>query len=156
VTPGIKAAQRAAITFRLHEYAHDPGAASYGLEAADKLGVAPQQVFKTLVVDTGGALAVAILPVAASLSLKKLARAAGAKRAAMAEAKLVERSTGYVLGGVSPLGQKKPLPTFVDHSAEALDTLFVSAGKRGLEIELAPADLLALTRGQFVDLRAKE
>jgi Cys-tRNA(Pro)/Cys-tRNA(Cys) deacylase len=156
VTPGIKAAQRAAITFRLHEYAHDPGAASYGLEAADKLGVAPQQVFKTLVVDTGGALAVAIVPVAASLSLKKLARAAGAKRAAMAEAKLVERSTGYVLGGVSPLGQKKPLPTFVDHSAEALDTLFVSAGKRGLEIELAPADLLALTRGQFVDLRAEE
>lgn len=114
------------------------------------MGVAPDRIFKTLVaqLDTG-ALVVAIVPVSAALDLKRLAKAAGAKKAKMADPKLVERTTGYVLGGVSPLGQRKPLPTLLDQSATAHTTLYISAGRRGLEIELAPADLLTLTTGQL-------
>lgn len=153
MTPAINRAKKAKIRHRIHEYAHDPGAESYGLEAATKLRVDPAQVFKTLVVSLDGLqLAVGIIPVESQLSMKLIARAAGAKKAEMADKQLVQRSTGYVLGGVSPLGQKKPLPTFLHDSAKSHDSLFVSAGRRGLEIELAPQDLLALTRGTFANL----
>lgn len=142
-TPAIVAAERAGISFTLHEYAHDPKAGSYGLEAAEKLGVDPDRVFKTLVADVDGTLTVAIVPVAAQLDLKALG-----KRVTLAEAKLAERTTGYVTGGISPLGQRKRLPTLLDDSALGFETIHVSAGRRGLEIELAPTDLLALTGGE--------
>jgi Cys-tRNA(Pro)/Cys-tRNA(Cys) deacylase len=141
-TPAIVAAERAGVAFTVHEYAHDPKAASYGLEAAEKLGIDPAFVFKTLVADVDGTLTVAIVPVAAQLDLKALG-----KRVTMADAKLAERTTGYVTGGISPLGQRKRLPTVLDESALAFATIHVSAGRRGLEIELAPADLLELTGG---------
>ncbi len=154
MTPGILAARKAKVSYTVHEYQHDPAAESYGTEAAEKMGVDPDRVFKTLVVNIDGkALAVAVLPVTHLLSLKLIARAAGAKKAAMADKLDVQRSTGYVLGGVSPLGQKKRLPTYIDASAQQFDTVFVSAGKRGLEIELPPADLAGLTNGQFVPLQ---
>ncbi len=154
MTPGIDAARKAKVDHRIHEYSHDSASASYGLEAADKLGVEPARVFKTLVVALdGNELAVAVVPVSASLSMKRIARAAGRKKAGMAEKSAVERATGYVLGGVSPLGQKKRLKTFIDASARRFDTLFVSAGRRGLEIELAPDDLAALTGASFVPLQ---
>ncbi|PSF13472.1 Cys-tRNA(Pro) deacylase [Marinobacter fuscus] len=154
MTPAIKAAQKAKIRYTLHEYDHDPAAESYGEEAVEKTGAAPGQVFKTLVVSLDGKeLAVGIVPVSAMLGLKQIARAAGAKKAAMADKQLVQRTTGYVLGGVSPLGQKKQLKTFIDQSAEAFKTVFVSAGRRGLEIELAPADLARLTGAQMVPLQ---
>jgi Cys-tRNA(Pro)/Cys-tRNA(Cys) deacylase len=146
------AAKRAKIAFTLHEYDHDPAAASYGLEAAAALGLPPGQVFKTLVASVDGNLAVAVVPVASSLDLKALAAAAGGKRAAMADQRDAERTTGYVAGGISPLGQKRRLPTYLDASAEAFDTIHVSAGRRGLEIELAPADLLRLTSGTLAPL----
>jgi Cys-tRNA(Pro)/Cys-tRNA(Cys) deacylase len=151
MTPAINYAKQRGVAHRVHEYAHDPDNTAYGTEAAEKLGLAQSQVFKTLVVSLDGKeLVVAVVPVAVQLSLKQLAKAAGAKKAAMADKGLVERTTGYVLGGVSPLGQKKRLRTFIDASAEGQASLFVSAGRRGLEIELAPADLKTLTGGQFV------
>ncbi|MCE0760466.1 Cys-tRNA(Pro) deacylase [Marinobacter sp. G11] len=154
MTPGILAAQRARVAFTVHEYEHDPAAESYGNEAVEKTGANPDQVFKTLVVSLDGKdLAVAVVPVSAMLSLKLIARAAGAKKAAMADKQLVQRTTGYVLGGVSPLGQKKRLKTFIDDSARNFATLFVSAGKRGLEIELAPDDLARLTGATFAPLQ---
>ena len=152
MTPAINAAKKAKIPFSVHEYLHDPTCASYGLEAAEKLNIAPDRVFKTLVADLGGEMVVAIVPVDAMLGLKNIAKAAGAKKASMAHKALVERSTGYVLGGVSPLGQKKRLRTFIDASALAHPTIHVSAGRRGLEIELAPNDLARLTSAQFADL----
>ena len=142
-TPAIVAAERAGIAFTVHEYAHDPKAASYGLEAAEKLGVDPARVFKTLVADVDGVLTVAIVPVETQLDLKALG-----KRVTMADPKLAERTTGYAAGGISPLGQRKQLPTVIDESAVGFDTVYVSAGRRGLELELAPADLLALTGGR--------
>lgn len=153
MTPAITAAKRSGIGYQIHDYQHDPSTPSYGLEAAEKLGLPTGQVFKTLVaaLDTQE-LVVAILPVAARLNMKRLARALGAKKAAMAEAGKVERSSGYVLGGVSPLGQKKSLRTVLDESASGWTTLFVSAGRRGLEIELAPADLQALTGALLADI----
>jgi Cys-tRNA(Pro)/Cys-tRNA(Cys) deacylase len=153
MTPAINAARKAKVAFTVHEYEHDPGCASYGLEAAEKLHVDPARIFKTLVADLGGALVVAVIPVEAMLGLKLLAKAAGAKKASMADKALVERTTGYVLGGVSPLGQKKRLRTFSDGSARELPTMHVSAGRRGLEIELAPTELAKLTCGIFADLR---
>tara|TARA_Y100001001_G_scaffold149673_2_gene159688 strand:+ start:3151 stop:3621 length:471 start_codon:yes stop_codon:yes gene_type:complete len=154
MTPAILAAQRAKVAFTVHEYEHDPAAESYGNEAVEKTGANPDQVFKTLVVSLDGKdLAVAVVPVSAMLSLKLIARAAGAKKAAMADKQLVQRTTGYVLGGVSPLGQKKRLKTFIDDSARNFATLFVSAGKRGLEIELAPDDLARLTGATFAPLQ---
>ena len=129
----------------MHAYAHDPKAPSYGAEAAVALDVDPARCLKTLVVDVEGSLTVAVVPVSGSLDLKALAMALGAKRAAMADPAVAERTTGYVLGGISPLGQRKRLATAIDASAEAFDTVFVSAGRRGLEIELAPADLIRLT-----------
>jgi Cys-tRNA(Pro)/Cys-tRNA(Cys) deacylase len=148
-TPAIVAAERAGIVFVVHEYAHDPKAASYGLEAAEKLGVDAERVFKTLVADVDGTLTVAVVPVAAQLDLKALG-----KRASMADAKLAERTTGYVAGGISPLGQRRELPTVVDDSALAFETIHVSAGRRGLELELAPADLLRLTGGRAAAISA--
>jgi Cys-tRNA(Pro)/Cys-tRNA(Cys) deacylase len=145
MTPAIRAAEGAGVAFEVLEYAHDPGAESYGREAAAALGVAPEVVFKTLIVQTdAGRLAVGIVPVAASLDLKAIAAALGAKRVAMADPAAAERATGYVLGGISPLGQRKRLPTVVDASASAHDRVYVSAGRRGLEIALAPADLVRL------------
>jgi Cys-tRNA(Pro)/Cys-tRNA(Cys) deacylase len=143
-TPAIAAAERAGIAFRTHAYEHDPKADSYGLEAAQKLGLDAARVFKTLVVDVDGGLGVAIVPVAAQLDLKAL----GGKRTALADRAAAERATGYVLGGISPLGQRKRLPTTLDESALAHETIFVSAGKRGVEIELSPGDLVRLTDGE--------
>lgn len=154
MTPAINAAKKARVPHQIHEYSHDPASESYGLEAADKLGVDPRQVFKTLVVAVDGSeLVVAVVPVSAMLSMKAVARAAGAKKAAMADKQVVQRSSGYVLGGVSPLGQKKRLKTFIDDSAQQFDTVFVSAGRRGLDIELAPGDLAQLTSARFVPLQ---
>ena len=139
---------------RVHAYEHDAGSPSYGLEAADKLQVPAARVFKTLVVGLEGVeLAVAVVPVNKQLSLKSLARALGAKKAAMADPQAVERSTGYVLGGVSPLGQKKSLRTVIDQSAETFATIFVSAGRRGLEIELSPQDLCRLLDARFASIQ---
>ncbi|MDX6314863.1 MAG: Cys-tRNA(Pro)/Cys-tRNA(Cys) deacylase [Streptomyces sp.] len=145
-TPATVALERAGAPFTVHAYEHDPAAAlSYGEEAAQALGTAPERVFKTLVADVDGSLTVAVVPVAGSLDLKALASAAGGKRAAMADPAAAERTTGYVLGGISPLGQRKRLRTVVDATALDHDTVFVSAGRRGLEMELAPVDLVALT-----------
>ncbi len=153
MTPGINVAKKAGVAHTVHEYAHDPASESYGLEAAEKLGLPPERVFKTLVVSLDGReLAVGVVPVAAMLSMKQIARAAGAKKAAMADKAEVERVTGYVLGGVSPLGQKKRLKTFIDVSAQQFSSIFVSAGRRGLEIELSPGDLARLTDGRFAEI----
>jgi len=150
MTPAIDSAKRAQIAFRVHEYTHDPGAASYGLEAAEKLGADPGRVFKTLMAALDdGELVVAIVPVATALNLKALAAALRAKRACMAEMSVAERATGYVAGGISPLGQRKQHRTVLDERAALFDTIFVSAGRRGLELELAPADLIRLCRGQL-------
>ena len=150
MTPAVVAAERARVAFELLSYAHDPAAESYGLEAATALGLDPAHVFKTLVTQTdAGRLAVGLVPVAATLDLKAMAHALGAKRVAMAEVALAERTTGYVAGGISPLGQRKALPTVIDASAERLARMYVSAGRRGLEIALAPGDLARLTRGAF-------
>ena len=144
MTPAIVAAQRAGIPYGVHEYSHDPGATSYGLEAAEKLGVDPALVFKTLVAAVDGRLVVALVPVERSLDLKGLAAALGGKRAGMADVAAAERATGYVAGGISPLGQRRALPTVVDVSLPGCERVFVSAGRRGLEIELAPADVVRL------------
>jgi Cys-tRNA(Pro)/Cys-tRNA(Cys) deacylase len=152
-TPALRAALQAGIEHRVHAYEHDPAAASYGLEAAERLGVAPERVFKTLVCDVDGVgLAVAVVPVAATLDLKTMARAAGGKRAVMAPTSEAERATGYVVGGISPVGQRRRLPTIVDASAEGLETMFVSGGRRGLELELTPEDLLSLTAGTLAPI----
>jgi Cys-tRNA(Pro)/Cys-tRNA(Cys) deacylase len=153
MTPGINVAIKAKVAHTVHEYAHDPASESYGLEAAEKLGVPEARVFKTLVVSLDGReLAVSVVPVSSMLGMKQIARAAGAKKAAMAAPADVERATGYVLGGVSPLGQKRRLKTFIDVSAADFPTIFVSAGRRGLEIELTPHDLKALTSASFADI----
>ncbi|MEW8605362.1 MAG: Cys-tRNA(Pro) deacylase [Candidatus Thiodiazotropha sp.] len=150
MTPAINAAKKAGIEFRTHSYEHDSKHPSYGMEAAEKLGIPPQCVFKTLVVSLDGReLAVAVVPVSTQLDLKAFARAAKVKKAAMADAGQVERTTGYVVGGVSPLGQKKRLLTLIDRSAAELPTLFVSAGRRGLEIELVAEDLARLLDARF-------
>ncbi len=142
-TPAIVAAERAGIAFRVHDYTHDPRAESFGTEAVEKLGIDPARVFKTLVADVDGTLTVAVVPVEAQLDLRSLG-----KRARMADARAAERSTGYVTGGISPLGQRRRLPTVLDESALGFETIYVSAGRRGLEIELAPGDLLVLTGGR--------
>jgi len=150
MTPAINLAKQKKIPHLIHQYEHDEAASSYGLEAAQKLNVDASRIYKTLVVEQdSGQLAVGIVPVEFSLNLKQLAKALKTKKVHMAEVKKVERTTGYVLGGVSPLGQKKRLPTILDESAHQFKTIFVSAGRRGLEIELAPADLLTLTGGRF-------
>ena len=144
-TPATVVLTREAVAFTVHAYTHDPDAASYGEEAAAVLGVPAERVFKTLLADVDGALTVAVVPVAGRLDLKALAAAVGGKRAAMADPAAAERATGYVLGGISPLGQKRRHRTVVDASALSHASVYVSAGRRGLEIELAPADLIRLT-----------
>ncbi|GGW90241.1 Cys-tRNA(Pro)/Cys-tRNA(Cys) deacylase [Streptomyces malachitofuscus] len=144
-TPATVALTAAGVPFTVHSYDHDPSHPSYGEEAAEAMGVSPDRVFKTLVADVDGTLTVAVVPVAGQLDLKALASAAGGKRAAMADPALAERTTGYVRGGISPLGQRKKLPTVVDESATLHETICVSAGRRGLEVELSPADLAKLT-----------
>ena len=144
-TPATAALTAAGVPFVLHPYTHDPSAASYGVEAAEALGIDPSRVFKTLVVDVEGRLAVGIVPVSGTLDLKAMAMALGAKKATMADPAAAQRRTGYVLGGISPLGQRQPSPTVLDSSALGLETLLVSGGRRGLDIELAPADLVRLT-----------
>ncbi|MFI9598819.1 Cys-tRNA(Pro) deacylase [Streptomyces sp. NPDC004069] len=144
-TPATVALTAAGVHYTVHAYDHDPSHPSYGEEAAEAMGVSPDRVFKTLVADVDGALTVAVVPVAGSLDLKALAAAVGGKRAAMADPALAERTTGYVRGGISPLGQRKRLPTVLDDSAPAHTTICVSAGRRGLEVELSPGDLAHLT-----------
>lgn len=154
-TPATEALTRAGVEFGLHPYEHDPQTGGWGEEAAAALGVDPLRIFKTLVIDVGQArpeLAVAVVPVAGQLSLKHAATALGAKRAAMADKTLVARSTGYVLGGVSPLGQRSPLPTVIDETAQLWDTVYVSAGRRGLQVELSPDDLARVTGATFADI----
>jgi Cys-tRNA(Pro)/Cys-tRNA(Cys) deacylase len=146
-TPAIVAATRAGIAFSVHEYRHDPRAESYGLEAVEKLGLDPARVFKTLVADVDGTLTVAVVPVGAQLDLRALG-----KRASMADAGAAERATGYVAGGISPLGQRRRLPTVVDASALDHETIHVSAGRRGLELEIAPTDLVELTAGRVAPI----
>lgn len=152
MTPAVNSVKKAKVEFAVHQYEHDNAHSSYGLEAAEKLAVAPERVFKTLVVKLDATLAVAILPVNAMLSMKSMAKACGARKAEMADKTEVQRSTGYVLGGVSPLGQKKRLKTVIDHSAQQYATIYVSGGRRGLEIELNPLDLQTLTLALFTPI----
>lgn len=153
MTPAIDALKKAGAEFHVHSYEHDPKAPSYGLEASEKLGLEPAQVFKTLLAATDkGELLVAVVPVAGSLDLKALAQAAGAKKIEMADPQKAQRSTGYLVGGISPLGQKKRLRTFIDQSARQFATIHVSAGRRGLEVELAAELLAQLTQGAFAEI----
>lgn len=146
-TPATVALTALGIPFVEHEYAHDSSVSSFGLEAAAVLGADPDQVFKTLLAEADGALVVGIVPVSGKLDLKALATAVGAKKAEMADPKLAERKTGYVVGGISPIGQKTRHTTVLDETAELFDTIYVSGGRRGFDIELAPADLLSVTGG---------
>ncbi len=150
MTPAVDILKQSTAPFQLHEYESDGADIAFGEEAAAKMGVGANRVFKTLVVSlNNGSLAVAVVPVARMLNLKALVKALSVKKAVMADPALVERTTGYVLGGVSPIGQKKRLPTVVDESAALFDTIFVSGGRRGLEIEIAPEDLRAFVSGRF-------
>jgi Cys-tRNA(Pro)/Cys-tRNA(Cys) deacylase len=144
-TPATIALTSAGIPFTPHAYAHDPANTNFGLEAAEVLGVEPDRVFKTLLADVDGALAVAIVPVTGKLDLKAFAAALGGRKASMADPALAERRTGYVVGGISPIGQKVAHPTVLDETAELHDTIFVSGGRRGFDIELAPSDLVRAT-----------
>lgn len=153
MTPGVSVVKNAGIQHEIHEYLHDPKHESYGMEASEKLGVHADRVFKTLVVILDNKeLVVGVIPVPSMLSMKNVAKSLGSKKAAMATKADVERSTGYVLGGVSPLGQKKQLKTLLDVSARNFPTIYVSAGRRGLEIELSPDDLLDLVKGECADI----
>ena len=153
MTPAIDLLKKAKAAHRVHSYNHDPKAASYGLEAAEKLDLQPARVFKTLLAASEkGELLVAVVPVAGSLDLKARAQAAAVKKAEMADPAAAQRSTGYLLGGISPLGQKKALRTFIDESARQYPSIYVSAGRRGLEVELAAEVLAQLTRAAFAAL----
>lgn len=155
-TPATDALSAAGVPFRTHAYTHDPRATSFGMEAAEALGYPPEQVFKTLLVDVTSSarpeLAVGIVPVDRQLDLKAIASALGAKKAVMADPALASRSSGYVVGGISPIAQRTPLPTVVDESAILFETVLVSGGRRGLDVELAPDDLVALTSGSYAPI----
>ena len=151
-TPATVALTKSGIAFTIHSYDHDPSAASFGLEAADALGLPVEQVFKTLLADIDGKLVVGIVPVHRKLDLKALAASVGGKRAAMADAAIAERSTGYVVGGISPIGQKRALPTVIDDSATNFDTIYVSGGRRGFDLGLSPADLARITSARFAPI----
>ncbi len=151
-TPATVALTAAGIPFTALTYTHDPSTTNYGLEAATALGLDPDRVFKTLLAEADGRLIVAIVPVTGMLDLKALAAAVGAKRGVMADPALAERKTGYVVGGISPIGQKTALPTVLDETAVLWPTIYVSGGRRGFDIELAPDDLLAITGGQLADI----
>jgi Cys-tRNA(Pro)/Cys-tRNA(Cys) deacylase len=153
-TPATVALRAAGIAFTEHAYAHDPANTNFGLEAATALDLDPDRVFKTLLADVDGRLVVGIVPVTGKLDLKRLAAAVGGKRATMADPSLAERRTGYVVGGISPIGQKTAHPTVIDETAQLYDTVFVSGGRRGFDLELAPGDLAAVTSGLFADIAA--
>lgn len=153
-TPATVALDAARIPFTAHPYEHDPANTNYGMEAATALGIDPERVFKTLLVEVDGRLVVAVVPVSGRLDLKAVAAATGGKRAQMADPALAQRRTGYVLGGISPLGQKHAHDTVIDETAELFDTILVSGGRRGLDIELAPADLARLTRAVIAAIAA--
>ena len=144
-TPATVALTRAGVSFTMRAYHHDPRAESFGLEAAEALGVAPERVFKTLLATVDGTLIVAVVPVSGQLDLKALARAVGGRKAQMADPGAAERATGYVVGGISPIGQKRAHATVVDTSALDHETVLVSGGRRGLDLELAPGDLVVIT-----------
>jgi len=153
MTPALDLLKKHRAEHRVHSYEHDPKSASYGLEAAEKLGLDPQQVFKTLLASSEkGELLVAVVPVVGTLDLKALAHAAGVKKCEMADPAAAQRATGYLVGGISPLGQKKRLRTFIDESAQHFATIHVSAGRRGLEVELAAAVLAEHTQGKFAGI----
>ena len=154
-TPATAALAAAGVAFTEHTYEHDPSNRNFGEEAAEALGLDPEEVFKTLLADVDGQLTVAIVPVTGKLDLGALAKAAGGKRAVMADPAVAQRKTGYVLGGISPIGQKTPHPTVVDETVELFDTVYVSGGRRGFDIGLAPADLIAVT-GAVVAAIAKD
>ena len=151
-TPATALLTRSKVAFTLHPYEHDPRADAYGDEAAAALGVDPTRIFKTLIALVDGKLTCAVVPVARRLDLKALAAAVGGKRAGLAEPAAAARATGYVVGGISPVGQKSRLPVVVDASAESFETVFVSAGKRGLQVELAPADLARVANARFATI----
>ncbi len=156
MTPAIDLLNQHSIDFKIHQYKHTPGTESYGDEAARELGIDPQQLFKTLIVEarssSGSTLLVGIVPVSSSLDLKSFANAVGAKKTMMADKQKAQLSSGYILGGVSPLAQKRPLKTIIDTSANKFDSIFVSAGKRGLDVELSSAGLAELTSASFADI----
>ncbi|MBE2895365.1 Cys-tRNA(Pro) deacylase [Pasteurellaceae bacterium HPA106] len=154
MTPAIQLLKKHAIMFTLHPYEHDPNNTHFGEEAAQKLGVSLAQTFKTLMVagPDNKPIGVMVLPVSHQLSLKKAAKALGVKKLELAPLDMAQKSSGYLVGGISPLAQKKALPTWIDASAKQWDNIYISGGKRGLDIALAPADLATLTRGQFADL----
>jgi Cys-tRNA(Pro)/Cys-tRNA(Cys) deacylase len=153
-TPATVLLTKAAVPFTLHPYDHDPRSTAYGEEAAEALGVDSARIFKTLIVSVEGKLACAVVPVAARLDLKALAAALGGKRAELADPAAAARATGYVVGGISPLGQRSRLPVVVDASAESFATMYVSAGRRGLQVELAPADLVRATTAVIAAISA--
>ncbi|RDV27602.1 Cys-tRNA(Pro) deacylase [Alteromonas aestuariivivens] len=153
MTPAINLLNKKKLPYQILKYVHDTSAPAYGLEAAEKLSLPVNSVFKTLVVELDGkSCAVALIPVNQKLSMKKLAKAAGSKKASMIRPEDAERITGYQVGGVSPLGQKKALPTWLHVSAQWLQRMYVSGGRRGLEIEISPPDLIGLVRGKVADL----
>jgi Cys-tRNA(Pro)/Cys-tRNA(Cys) deacylase len=154
-TPATKQLGALGISYQVHEYDHDPNVQSYGLEAADKLGLPYAQVFKTLIAQVDQGYAVAIVPVDQQVSLKSLAKAVGSKKALMAKPEVASRLTGYVVGGIRPIGQKKLLPTVIDELAQLQETVLVSGGKRGFDIELTPMDLVRVTNASYAAITEK-
>lgn len=154
VTPAVTALEAAGVPFSVHEYAHDPTVRGFGLEAADVLGLDPDQVFKTLLVTADGEPAVAVVPVSCQLALKAVGAALGRKRVEMGDPALAQRVTGYVLGGISPFGQRKLLPTVIDETCELYETIYVSGGRRGLDLGVAPADLIRVLAATVWDIAA--
>lgn len=151
-TPATVALRAAGIPFTEHPYDHDPANRDFGLEAATVLGVDPDRVFKTLLAEVDGVLAVAVVPVSGKLDLKSFAAVLGGKKAVMADPALAERKTGYLVGGISPIGQKSTLPTVLDETVQLWDSVFVSGGRRGFDLELAPADLARITAATLADI----